>query len=97
MQTLTKSEMINHLMDELSMTRQESRMFVDTFFAQIADSLKAGYHIKLSGFGNFELKEKTARPGRNPKTGEAVTVSARRVVTFKAGQKLRHCIAENVK
>lgn len=94
METLTKSEMMNHLMDELSMTRQESRMFVDAFFAQIADSLKSGYQVKLSGFGNFELKEKTARPGRNPKTGEIVTVSARRVVTFKAGQKLRQCIAE---
>lgn len=89
METLTKSEMMNHLMDELSMTRQESRLFVDTFFAQLSDSLKAGYQVKLSGFGNFELKEKTARPGRNPKTGETVRVSARRVVTFKAGQKMR--------
>lgn len=94
METLTKSEMINHLMDELDMTRQESRLFVDTFFAQLSDSLKAGYQVKLSGFGNFELKEKTARPGRNPKTGEVVTISARRVVTFKAGQKLRQAIAE---
>lgn len=95
METLTKSEMINHLMDELAMSRQESRLFVDTFFAQLTDHLKAGYHIKLSGFGNFELKQKTARPGRNPKIGEVVTISARRVVTFKAGQKMRQCIAEN--
>lgn len=97
MQTLTKSEMIAHLMEELAMTRQESRLFIDTFFEELSKGLKAGYQIKLSGFGNFELKEKTARPGRNPKTGETVTISARRVVTFKAGQKLRNCIEQHSK
>lgn len=95
METLTKAEMMNYLMEELAMTRQESRLFVDSFFNQLCHSLKSGYQVKLSGFGNFELKEKSSRPGRNPKTGDVVTVSARRVVTFKAGQKLRNCIDEH--
>lgn len=94
MLTLTKSEMINYLMENVSMTRQEGRLFVENFFNQLSDSLAQGYQVKLAGFGNFELKEKSQRPGRNPKTGEVVTVCARRVVTFKAGQKLRRCIED---
>lgn len=87
--TLTKSEMMTYLMENLNMTRQESRCFIEQFFTQISDSLVAGHQVKLSGFGNFEIKNKKQRPGRNPKTGEIVNVSARRVVTFKAGQKMR--------
>lgn len=94
--TLTKSDMMNHLMETLGMTRQESRVFVENFFRELSDSLIHGYQVKLSGFGNFEIKQKNQRPGRNPKTGEVVHVSARRVVTFKAGQKLRRCIEENL-
>lgn len=95
-QTLTKSEMIGYLMDNLAMTRQQSRQFVERFFEEIATNLAQGHPVKLSGFGNFELKQKNQRPGRNPKTGEVVNVTARRVVTFKAGQKLRRCIEENL-
>lgn len=94
--TLTKSDMITHLMDNLSMTRQEARFFVECFFTQLSKHLISGHHIKLSGFGNFEIKDKRPRPGRNPKTGEVVEVTARRVVTFKAGQKLRRTIEDNL-
>lgn len=94
--TLTKSDMIAHLMDNLSMSRQEARVFVECFFAQLSKHLINGHHIKLSGFGNFELRDKRQRPGRNPKTNEVVAVSARRVVTFKAGQKLRKTIEDNL-
>lgn len=92
MSTLTKSDMIEHLMQQLNLTRQEGRCLVENFFEELSDSLIEGKEVKLSGFGNFELKDKNSRPGRNPKTGEPVSVSARRVVTFKTGQKFRQKI-----
>lgn len=92
MQTLTKSDMIDHLMHKKRLTKQQARQVVDAFFDQISQSLADGKSVKLSGFGNFELKDKNARPGRNPKTGELVPVSARRVVTFRAGQKFRQLV-----
>ena len=73
----------------------EQRYFVDDFFESIAKSLERGEFVKLTGFGNFELKMKTARPGRNPKTGQEVTIAPRRVTTFKAGQKLRDRISQS--
>lgn len=94
--TLTKSDMIEHLMNELSLTRQESKCLVENFFEELSESLIDGKEIKLSGFGNFELKDKNSRPGRNPKTGEAVAVSARRVVTFKTGQKFRQKVDQRL-
>lgn len=92
MATLTKADIIDHLTIRLRMSRQDARLLVDVFFAQIAQHLASGNEVKLSGFGNFELKDKKARPGRNPKTGEEIPVDARRVVTFKAGQKFRNAI-----
>ena len=89
MSTLTKADMVDHLTVRFRMSRQDARFLVDMFFAQISQSLADGKEVKLSGFGNFELRDKKTRPGRNPKTGEEVPVKARRVVTFKAGQKLR--------
>lgn len=89
MKTLTKADMIEHLMQNLNLTRQEGRCLVENFFDEMSKSLIEGNELKISGFGNFELKDKKSRPGRNPKTGEPVPVSARRVVTFKAGQKFR--------
>ena len=89
MSTLTKADMIDHLTIRLRMPRQDARLIVDTFFREISQSLADGKEVKLSGFGNFELKDKKSRPGRNPKTGEEIPVKARRVVTFKAGQKFR--------
>lgn len=91
MSTLTKADMTEHLMHKLSLSKQEARLLVDGFFEQIAYHLSEGREVKLSGFGNFDLKDKNARPGRNPKTGEMVQVSARRVATF-AGQKFRQRI-----
>lgn len=90
MSTLTKADMIDHLTIRLRISRQDARLLVDTFFAEISQSLASGKEVKLSGFGNFELKDKKSRPGRNPKTGEEIPVNARRVVTFKAGQKFRN-------
>ena len=92
MATLTKADMIDRLTIRLRMTRQDARKLVDTFFGEISQSLSDGKEVKLSGFGNFELKDKKSRPGRNPKTGEVVAIKARRVVTFKAGQKFRRQI-----
>ncbi len=92
MTTLTKADMVDHLTFRLRMTRQDARKLVDTFFSEISQSLADGKEVKLSGFGNFELKDKKSRPGRNPKTGEVIPVKARRVVTFKAGQKFRRQI-----
>lgn len=92
MSTLTKADMTEHLMRKLPLNKQQARLLVDGFFDEIACQLSEGREVKLSGFGNFELKDKTSRPGRNPKTGEEVEVSARRVVTFRAGQKFRQRI-----
>lgn len=92
--TLTKADIIDHLVEKFGFTRQQGRMLVDSFFDEIYDNLVEGKDIKLSGFGNFILKDKKSRPGRNPKTGEEVEICARRVVTFKAGQKLRHQVDE---
>ena len=89
MSALTKADMIDRLTIRLRITRQDARKIVDKFFEEISQSLADGKEVKISGFGNFELKDKKSRPGRNPKTGESVPVKARRVVTFKAGQKFR--------
>lgn len=96
MATLTKADMVEHLVNHFELTRQEGRFLVDKFFEELSENLIEGKEIKLSGFGNFELKDKNSRPGRNPKTGEEVPVSARRVVTFKAGQKFRQKVDDNL-
>lgn len=86
---LTKAEIANVLFEQLGLNKREAREFVDLFFEEIRTTLEAGEQVKLSGFGNFELRDKNQRPGRNPKTGEEIPISARRVVTFRPGQKLR--------
>ena len=86
---LTKADIANRLFEEIGLTKRESKEIVELFFQQISDSLAKGQQVKISGFGNFELHDKNERPGRNPKTGEMIPVSARRVVTFRGGQKLR--------
>ncbi len=90
MVTLTKADIVDHLVSRLGFTRPQGRLIVNACFEEICASLIEGQDIKISGFGNFMLKDKGSRPGRNPKTGEEVQVTARRVVTFKASQKLRH-------
>jgi len=87
--TLTKAEIAQNLSDTFGFNKRESKELVEQFYDELSDVLIAGEQIKLSGFGNFELRDKASRPGRNPRTGEDVPISARRVVTFKPGQKLR--------
>ena len=86
---LTKADIAQSLFDELGLNKREARELVDTCFEEMRQALESGHEIKISGFGNFELRDKTERPGRNPKTGEEIPISARRVVTFKPGQKLK--------
>ncbi|HEB94895.1 MAG TPA: integration host factor subunit alpha [Sedimenticola thiotaurini] len=86
---LTKAEMAERLFDELGLNKREAKEMVEMFFETIRASLEKGEQVKLSGFGNFDLREKKERPGRNPKTGEEIPISARRVVTFRPGQKLK--------
>ena len=90
--TITKSDIVEHLHKELGLNKRECKIIVEGFFQEIKDSLIKNEEVKLSGFGNFEILDKKARPGRNPKTGEDVTISARKVVTFRAGNKLRNKI-----
>jgi len=86
---LTKADMAESLFNKLGLNKQEARELVALFFQELEASLVVGEQIKLSGFGNFELRDKSERPGRNPKTGEKIPVSARRVVTFSPGNKLK--------
>lgn len=86
---LTKADMAEFLFHELGLNKRESKELVDLFFEHIRQALEEGYPVKLSGFGNFDLRDKNERPGRNPKTGEEIPISARRVVTFRPGQKLK--------
>ena len=87
--TLTKVEIAANLIEKHGLTKSEAKNLVETFFEEIRVALESGNDVKLSGFGNFELRDKASRPGRDPKTGENVPVSARRVVVFRPGQKLR--------
>ncbi len=86
---LTKAEMAESLFNELGLNKREARELVDLFFDDLRSALAAGEQVKLSGFGNFDLRDKNQRPGRNPKTGEDIPITARRVVTFRPGQKLK--------
>ncbi|MBV2091369.1 MAG: integration host factor subunit alpha [gamma proteobacterium symbiont of Stewartia floridana] len=86
---LTKADMAARLFDELGLNKREAKEMVEMFFEEIRMSLERGAQVKLSGFGNFDLREKKQRPGRNPKTGKEIPISARRVVTFRPGQKLK--------
>ncbi len=89
MGALSKADLAEMLFDELGLNKREAKELVEMFYGEIVDALESNQPVKLSGFGNFELRDKNSRPGRNPKTGEYVPVSARRVVTFKPGQKLK--------
>ena len=86
---LTKAEMAERLFQDVGLNKREAKEFVDAFFDSVRDALERGEQGKLSGFGNFDLRLKNQRPGRNPKTGEEIPISARRVVTFRPGQKLK--------
>ncbi len=90
--TLTKAELAELLFEQVGLNKREAKDMVETFFGEIRDSLERGESVKLSGFGNFQLRDKPQRPGRNPKTGEEIPISARRVVTFHASQKLKNMV-----
>ena len=89
MTALTKAGLAEKLFEELGLNKREAKEVVELFFEEIRNSLETNQSVKLSAFGNFDLRDKSQRPGRNPKTGEEIPITARRVVTFKPGQKLK--------
>jgi len=89
MTALTKADLVEHLHETMGLNKREAKDIVESFFDEIGQALNKGQSVKISGFGNFDLRDKKERPGRNPKTGEVVPVSARRVVTFHASHKLK--------
>lgn len=94
--TLTKSDIVDELITNVKLPIKDAKDFVDAFYDELVSALENGFDIRLSGFGNFILRDKIARPGRNPKTGEDVMISARRVVTFKSGQKLKNYVQDTL-
>src|SRR6201997_4909180 len=92
--TLTKAELADLLFEQLGLNKREAKDMVEAFFEVIRDALESGDSVKLSGFGNFQLRDKPQRPGRNPKTGEEIPITARRVVTFHASQKLKALVEQ---
>ncbi len=89
MAALTKADLAEHLFNVMGLNKREAKRLIELFFEEIRKALEQGESVKLSGFGNFNLHDKNERPGRNPKTGEEIPITARRVVTFHAGHKLR--------
>ncbi|MEO0003822.1 MAG: hypothetical protein RLZZ22_1514 [Pseudomonadota bacterium] len=89
---LTKAQLSEILFEQIGLNKRESKDMVDGFFELIAETLVAGQDVKISGFGNFQLRTKAPRPGRNPRTGEVVAIDARRVVTFHASPKLKEAV-----
>ena len=87
--TLTKAELADMLFEKMGLNKREAKDMVEAFFDEIRIALENGEDVKLSGFGNFQLRDKPQRPGRNPKTGEEIPISARRVTTFHASAKLK--------
>ena len=92
--TLTKAELAELLFAQVGLNKREAKEMVEAFFEEIRTSLEMGDTVKLSGFGNFSVRDKASRPGRNPKTGEMVSISARRVVSFHASQKLKEQVEQ---
>jgi integration host factor subunit alpha len=91
--TVTKAELADALFERLGLNKREAKDMVDGFFDEIRLALQRGESVKLSGFGNFQLRDKPQRPGRNPKTGEEIAITARRVVTFHASHKLKSTVS----
>lgn len=86
---LTKAQLADLLFEQIGLNKRESKDMVDAFFSLVSASLVNGQDVKITGFGNFQIRTKAPRPGRNPRTGEAIPIEARRVVTFHASQKLK--------
>ena len=87
--TLTKAELADLLFEKVGLNKREAKDMVESFFEEVRTALESAEGVKLSGFGNFQLRDKPQRPGRNPKTGQEIPITARRVVTFHASQKLK--------
>lgn len=96
-ESLTKADLAERLYEELGFNKREAKDLVDAFFDTVRAALEGNESVKLSGFGNFDLRDKRQRPGRNPKTGEEIPITARRVVTFKPGQKLRERVESHAR
>jgi integration host factor subunit alpha len=94
---LTKAEVAEHLFEKVGLSKRDAKEMVEIFFEDIRETLESGEQVKLSGFGNFDLRQKSERPGRNPKTGEDIPISARKVVTFRPGQKLKSRVEDGNK
>ncbi len=92
--TMTKADLVGMLFNRMGINKRDAKDMVDAFFDEIRTALESGRTVKLSGFGNFQLRDKAQRPGRNPKTGEEIAITARRVVTFHASQKLKEAVAK---
>ena len=93
--TLTKAELADLLFEKVGLNKREAKDMVESFYEEVRAALQNGEGVKLSGFGNFQLRAKPQRPGRNPKTGEEIPITARRVVTFHASQKLKEMVEKN--
>ena len=93
--TLTKAELAEMLFERVGLNKREAKDMVESFFEEVRTALENGRGVKLSGFGNFQLRDKPQRPGRNPKTGEEIPITARRVVTFHASQKLKAMVEQH--
>ena len=93
--TLTKADLADLLFEQVGLNKREAKDMVEAFFEEVRTALETGDSVKLSGFGNFELRKKSERPGRNPKTGEEIPITARRVVTFHASQKLKSKVEDH--
>src|SRR5258708_22077647 len=93
--TLTKADLADLLFEKVGLNKREAKDMVESFFEEVRMALENGDGVKLSGFGNFQLRDKPQRPGRNPKTGEEIPITARRVVTFPASQKLKAMVEKN--
>jgi integration host factor subunit alpha len=93
--TLTKADLAELLFEKVGLNKREAKDMVESFFEEVRLALETGQGVKLSGFGNFQLRDKPQRPGRNPKTGEEIPITARRVVTFHASQKLKAMVEKN--
>lgn len=89
---LTKAQLAELLFEQIGLNKRESKDMIDAFFDLVSRSLVEGHDVKITGFGNFQIRTKASRPGRNPRTGEAVDIAARRVVTFHASHKLKELI-----
>jgi integration host factor subunit alpha len=93
---LTKAELVDMLFEQMGMNKRDAKQVVDCFFELMVESLARGEDVKLSGLGNFQVRQKAPRPGRNPRTGELVPIAARRVVTFHASTKCKALMHEKI-